>query len=317
MPVLAALLAAAPALAPAEPLPAPVAEASNEDSAALPDPVRAVIEEAIASGDASAVAAVVRFAIAAHPAAEDEIKALHDGFRARLAERQEAEAAERRQQLARASFLENWDGNVELGASVSTGSTDNLGLFAAVRAQRGGIDWSHRFAARAEIQETNGKRTVERMSAEWQPRMQLGNRFYGFGIAQAERDPFAGIDSRYTLGGGAGYTLVGGNGVKLELEGGATLRHADLTDGTQRAGIAGRASADFTWRLSDTLSLRQTGAIFFEQGNGSGTALTALDASVLGPLRLRLSHELRFENNRVQQRDATSTTSRATFVYDF
>lgn len=284
---------------------------------ALPDSVRAVLDQAFASGDAAAADAVVRFAIAAHPAAEAEIRALHRQFLAQVTERQQRQAAERRERLAEASLLEQWDGSVEVGASRSTGATDSLGFFGAVGLQRTGVDWSHRLSGRAEIQETDGRRTAERFSAEWQPRLKLGERLYGFGIARLERDPFVGIDARYSAGLGAGYSLIAQEGLRLELEGGAAYRGTELREAGDRSSMSGRASVDLAWRLSDALELKQTGALYFDRDAGSGTAMTALDAALVGPLRLRLSYELRFEKDLLRQLDSTSTGSRATLVYSF
>ena len=108
--------------------------------ATLPPDVRAVVKAAIASGDAPAVAAVVRFTIAAHPDAEAEVRALHRAFLDQRTAENQRQEAERRQQLAEAGPLDNWDGQVELGAVRATGSSDHLGLFASLAGQRTGID---------------------------------------------------------------------------------------------------------------------------------------------------------------------------------
>jgi len=296
---------------------APDTGAAETNAIALPPAVRSVIDQAIASGDAAAVETIVRFSVAAHPEAEAEIRALHRIFQARLTERQQQEADARRASLAQASPLEHWDGNIEFGASRSTGTTDSLGLFGALRLERRGIDWNHRVAARAEIQETEGRRTAERLSFEWQPRLKLDDRLYAFGIVQAERDPFVGFDARYSLGLGAGYSLIDERRLRLEVEGGAAYRQLDLPIAPDRSSVSGRASLDLTWRLAQALELKQTASVFLDGDTGSGTSTTALDAALVGPLRLRLSYEMRFENDVLRQVDTTSTGSRATVVYQF
>ncbi len=285
--------------------------------AALPADVRAVVEAAIASGDAGAINAVVRFTIAAHPGAEAEVRALHRAFLDRRTAEARRQESERLEQLAEAGVLDNWDGQVEVGAVRATGSSDHLGLFAALTGQRTGIDWSHRLEARAELQESQGVRTVERIGASWQPRRKFGDRIYGYGLAQYERDPFVGFDGRYTAALGAGYRLVQGRDLRLELEGGPSFRSIDSTTGEDYSSLGARASLDFAWKVAPAVEVKQTGTLTVEELNGSGRATTSLDSRLLGPLRMRLSYELRYEEDALRNIEKLDTTSRATLVVDF
>ncbi len=293
----------------------PTLEAPREPM--LPPAVRAVIDQATASGDASAVAAVVRFAIAAHPAARDEIEALHSGFLAARAASEQAQQAERRAELARSGLFDHWQGQAELGAVRATGSSDHLGLFAALSGKREGIAWSHRLDGRIEIQESNGVRTVDRASGRWQPRRQFGTRTYAYGLAQFERDPLVSVDARYTAALGAGYRLVGERNLQVEIEGGPAFRHTDVRAGDPFGSLAGRASLDLTWRVAPRVSLKQTGTLFIDRDNGNGQAVTALDTRLLGPLSMRLSYDVRYEEDVLRGIDRLDTTSRATLIVGF
>lgn len=302
--MLLALLASTPTLeAPREPV--------------LPEPVRAVIEQAVSSGDAPAVAAVVRFAIAAHPTAREEIEAIHGAFLQAKAEAERNLQAERRADLARSSPLVHWDGQAELGAVRATGSSDHLGLFASLSGRREGIAWSHRLDGRIEIQESNGVRTVDRASGRWQPRRQFGPRSYAYGLAQFERDPLVGVDARYTTALGAGYRLVGERDLQIEVEGGPAFRHTDVRDGDPFGSLAARASLDLTWRVAPRVSLKQTGTLFIDRDNGNGQAVTSLDTRLLGPFSMRLSYDVRYEEDVLRSIDRLDTTSRATLIVGF
>jgi putative salt-induced outer membrane protein len=286
-------------------------------AAPLPPDVRAVVEAAIASGDVAAINAVVRFTVAAHPDAQAEVRALHRTFLDARAAETERQEAERLEKLAASGPLDNWDGQVELGAVRATGSGDHLGLFAALNGQRTGIDWTHRLEARAELQESQGVRTVERIGASWKPRRRFGERLYGYGLAQYERDPFVGFDGRYTAALGAGYRLVQGRDLRLELEGGPSFRSIDSTTGQDYSSLGGRASLDFAWKVAPTVEIKQSGTLTVEELNGSGRATTSLDSRLLGPLRMRLSYELRYEEDVLRSIEKLDTTSRATLVVDF
>jgi putative salt-induced outer membrane protein len=311
----ALLFLSAAIAAPANPAP-PVAPAPAA-VAALPPEVRAVIDAALASGDRQAIAAVMRFASVAHPGAAAEIQALERDFLARAAARDAEQAAAQRARIASAGPLREWDGQIELGGSRATGSTDSLGLYGALSGRRTGIQWIHQLNARAEIQENGGRRTAERAGASWQARRLIDPRFYLFGLAQYEHDPFIGFDSRYTAGLGAGYSVLDRPSVHVELEGGPAFRATDARRLDDFSSLAARASLAFSWKIAPALEFKQNGSLFLDSDNGTGQALSALDASVIGPLRLRLSYEVRFERDILRDVRSLDTTSRATLVYGF
>jgi len=284
---------------------------------ALPPDVRAVIDAALASGDRQAVAAVMRFAAVAHPGAAAEIRAIEQNFLASVAAHDAEQAAAQRARIASAGPLQLWDGQIELGGSRATGSTDSLGLYGALTARRTGVQWVHQLNARAEIQENGGRRTAERAGASWQARRLIHPRFYLFGLAQYEHDPFIGFDSRYSAGLGAGYSILDRPSLHVELEGGPAFRATDARRREDFSSVAARASLAFSWKIAPALEFKQNGSLFLDSDNGTGQALSALDASVIGPLRLRLSYEVRFERDILRDVRSLDTTSRATLVYGF
>jgi putative salt-induced outer membrane protein len=210
-------------------------------------------------------------------------------------------------------MFEHWTGQVELGASRSTGRTNSLGVLGGVTLERQGVDWRHRLNARAELQETNDVRSTQRVTLSWEPRRALGERLYAVGTAQYDHDPILGFDSRFTLGLGGGYQLIASEGARLDLEGGPAIRREDPVAGDPTSSIAARASADLRWKIRPTLELRQTGTFYLEDGNRTGRALTALDTNLFGDLGLRLSYELRYERAGAGA-GFLDTTSRATIV---
>ena len=317
MPLPLLLLAAATAPTPSDQPAAATPVAASPQAGALPSGVRAVIDAAVASGDRQAVAAITRYAALAHPAAAAEIGAIETRFLTDAAARDAERDAARRARIAAAGPLREWDGQVELGGSRATGSTDSLGLYGALSARRTGLQWVHQIAARAEIQETEGRRTAERANASLQSRRLVDPRLYLFGIAQYERDPFIGFDSRYTAGVGAGYSVLDRPALHVELEGGPAWRATDARGRDDFSSVAVRASLAFRWKIAPTLEFKQNGAVFLDRDNGTGQALSALDASVIGPLRVRLSYELRFERDILRDVRSLDTTSRATLVYGF
>ena len=298
-------------------IPASAAAVQTDPQHQLPEGVRAMIVAAIAGGDAKAVETVVRLAKETHGHAAHEIDRLHEGFQSQLAENRELEERKRAEVLAEASLLDAWKGQVEFGASRSTGNTSNLGVYAALGFDREGLLWRHKLSARADLQETNGVTSSERLLASWQPRYNVDDGFYAYGIAEYEYDRFQGYDNRYTLGGGGGFAVIATPTTKLDLEGGPALRHTDYMEGPPATNIAARASLNFSWAITPTLEFKQNSSLYYEPGDSSASALSVVDAQLLGPIKARFSHDVRYESDAPPGTDPVNTQSRATLVYSF
>lgn len=283
----------------------------------LADGVRAMIDAAIASGDAKAIETVIGLARATNPQASAAIDAIEGTYRASLAEAKADAARAQEKRLTEAGIFENWTGQVELGASRSTGNTRNFGLYGGVDLAREGLHWRHKLAGRADVQETNGVTTTQRVQASWQPNYKFDERLYAYGLAQYEYDPLLGYSNRYTAGGGVGFGVLRDERAKLDFEGGPALRYTDLADDGASSTLAARASLNFRWQITPTLELKQTGAFYHEAGANSANASTTLDTRLLGSLKVRFSYNLLYEGNAPTKAKSVDTLSRATLVYSF
>lgn len=283
----------------------------------LPAPVRAMIDAAIAGDDPNAVDTVVALARQLHPDADGEIDGLHSDYRTARARRDRAAAEARLAALAGSSAFDHWAGQLEFGASRSTGNSRTFGLYAAGIANREGIDWRHKLNLRADIQESQDVRTTQRVLASWQPNYKVTDRLYAYGLGQYEHDRFLGYDHRGTLGGGIGYGVIARSDMTLDFEGGPALRYTAPGDGENQTALAGRASLAFAWKIAPTLTFKQDSALFLEPGDRSLSATTALDTKLFGPLKARFSYNLQYERDAPPGVDPLDTLSRATIVYSF
>ena len=294
-----------------------LAQAPADAPLKLPDGVRAMIEAAISSGDGKTIETILKLARETHPFAGGEIDEIQQRWRLRVAEGEAVRKQEREKALARASMLDNWTGQIELGASRSTGRSSYLGFFGSAGFNREGLRWRHKLEGRAEIQEGRNVTNTERYVASWQPHYKWGPRLYGYGLAQFESDRIQGYDGRYTLSGGLGYGVLTGGDARLDIEGGPAFRHLDPVILPSESSLAARASINFRWAVTPTLEVKQTSALYFEDGQSSANALTTIDAKLLGPLKARFSYDLRYEDRLGSGGSTLDTLSRATLVYSF
>lgn len=284
---------------------------------ALPIDVRLMIETAIAANNVEAARHVIAVARKVAPRGDRDIDAIEKRWRDRLAAKASEEEAMRIARLRNAGPFDIWSGNAEVGGFRSTGTSSNVGAFAAVDLERATIDWSHKLIASADIQQTNGETSAERILASWQPNYRFSKQAYSFGIAQYERDPFAGYDARATLGVGMGYRPVNMANLTLEIEGGPAFRHTIPIEGNERTHLVGRGSFNIQWQTTPTLKLSQQTAVFLESNSSNAVATTAIDAKLIGKLRSRLSYNVQYEGNTPPGTNALNTQSRVTFLYGF
>lgn len=291
--------------------------ASAASTAPLDPGIRKMIETAIAKGNSATIASVFAVARQAAPEAKQEIDEREQAWRAQVAVQTAQAKEEQIEKLRTASALSNWKGEIEAGASRSTGTSSSFGMLGALDLKREGVNWTHKLSARADVQSTNGETTTERVFAAWQPNYRFQERTYAYGLAQYEHDTFAGYDNRYTLGGGLGYKAFDGARLKLDIEGGPALRRIDEVDGTAHSRVAGRGSLNLNWRVTPTLSLTQNTAVYVEGADGNVVANTALDTKLIGNLKARFSYNVQYERNPPIGTAELNTQSRATFVYSF
>ncbi|WP_086608861.1 DUF481 domain-containing protein [Erythrobacter donghaensis] len=295
--------------------------------AELPEPVRAMIDAAVATGDPAKVRTVADLARQTNPTETAEIDALVAAFETDLAARKAAEAEAQRAALRKADLFDNWNGKGELGGFRATGNTNNTGVTASLSLNREGIDWRHRFTARVDYQRTGGVTTREQFLARYEPNVNVSDRFYVYALAQYERDRFQGFEGRYAISGGMGYQALKKDDVQLSVKAGPAYRVTEFVDGRSESRIAGLVALDFDWNITDRLKLTQDTNAVAETG-GSAVAIidsrntsidfvTGLDAAIAKKLKARISYAIEYDSNPPPGAVQTDTLSRITLIYDF
>ena len=316
-----------PAIVPVDPVPVIMLRAPARPSplflnlppppTELPQPVRDLAKAAFDARDDEALKSIFKLARRTNPRAGAQIEALEARYAAERAEELARNAREKAEKLAAASLLEYWKGEVELGGSRSTGNTDSIAVYGAVRFEREGLKWRHLINGRIDFQRSDGDTTADRWKFSWQPNYKASEAVFIYGLGQYERDRFLGFHNRYTLSAGVGWTLISSPETKLSIQGGPAGRYTDYVDKGARVTGAGRASLAFRWQISPTLSLSQDAAVYLEEGDRSATSITTLETRLIGALKARMSYDVQYEEGNADGRKPLDTTSRATLVYSF
>ncbi|MGK2911760.1 MAG: DUF481 domain-containing protein [Sphingobium sp.] len=309
----AAMLAPQPAFAAVAPAP-PAARSPAPPP--LAEPVRKMLEAAIASGNEGDISAVSKIAQQTNPQAKAEIAAMVNQHRT-------AVEAARQEKLSDPRVLALWDGRGELGGFLSTGSTEEIGISAGLSLQRQSLKWLHKIQGSADYRRANGETSRERFVGSYEGRYQFDPKGYAYALAQYERDPFLGYDSRYTTSLGVGYRVVQNKRMDLSVNVGPSFRVSDYTledldlASQSETKLGARSSYDLAWKLTPALTFRQNGSAYLEDELKSANLLTSLDARLISKLTARLSYNVQREADTVLTDGRTDTLSKVTLVYDF
>ncbi|MEM9310992.1 MAG: DUF481 domain-containing protein [Pseudomonadota bacterium] len=282
----------------------------------IPDPVRAMIEAAIETGDEETVRTVIDLAKTTNPDDVAQLDALLASFENDRALAKAAEEAAAQQEMRSAGFFDNWTGQGELGAFTSTGNAENTGITASLNLTREGINWRHKLSGRADYQETDGVATREQFLAAYEPNLKITDRLFAYALAQYERDRFQGFSARYSASGGLGYDVLT-DGPTLSVKAGPAWRRTELTTGASTSNLAGLAALDFDWAISDSLSFTQDASALVQSGSSTFISDTGFQAAISDALSVRLSYTLEHDTDPPLGAVKTDTLSRITILYDF
>ncbi len=295
--------------------------------AELPEAVKAMIEAAIETGDPAKVKTVVDLAKQTNPDDTDAINSLHRAFQDHQAELSRAEALKAEEAIRSAGLFDRWSGRGEIGAFRSTGNSDNVGLAAGLQLERKGIDWTHKLRASADYQRSNGRTSREKFFAAYEPRLQVSDRLFTYGLAQFDRDRFQGFDERYAVSAGLGYRVVDNSDLDFSIKAGPTLRHTDYIFAEDESRVAALVGLDFDWRITDRLTLTQdTNAVaeaggqavaIIDSSNTTLNLITGLDAKVSDRLSTRFTYTFDYVSDPPPGAVSSDTLSRFTLVYGF
>ncbi len=284
--------------------------------AEIPDPVRAMIDAAIATGDEATVRTVIDLAKSTNPDDGEELDAIFADYETSLAAIAEVEGAAKEAEIRSAGLFQNWSGKGELGAFNSTGNAENTGITASLALKREGVNWRHKLSGRADYQEANGITTREQFLAAYEANLKLSERLYAYGLVQYERDRFQGFAARYAASGGLGYDVLV-DGPTLSIKAGPAWRRTDLTDGTSTSSMAALAALDFDWQLAESIAFTQDASALIQSGSSTYISETGLQAGISDDLSVRLSYAFEVDTDPPPGAVNTDTLSRITIIYDF
>lgn len=278
--------------------------------AALPAQLRGMLDAAIAGGNPGEIEVLAKYLKQASPADATEVDQAIAAHRARV------EAA-RIERLTNQKLTEGWKGEGQLGASHNTGNSSSVGLSAGINLNKEELHWRHHLRLLVDYQRTNGVTSRNQWLASWEPNFKFSDRLYASGLAQFERDRFAGFSQRITLSGGLGYKLIASPALTIDVKGGPAWRRTDNLGQGPTSSLTALGGLAAAWRIAPGLTLTQDESALYASDNTNISSVSALTAKLTGKLSARMSVQETTNTNPPAGFRHTDTLSRMTLVYGF
>lgn len=273
----------------------------------IPKPIEAMLQAA-KPAELAAVQSVAKRAAPGHAAQIDAL----------AAELVAKWAAQSQGKLEQGGLLDGWEGEGALGGSFLAGNTDQLSFSTSLAFKKRSRRWEHELDLSFDYLESNGKTRRERIYAGYSGKFDLSEQaFFSIGLLSFERDPFSGLDYRFTESLGAGYRLAKGKEFSWTVEGGPALRQTAFTDGREKSELDILGQTDLRWKPAANIALTQRTGFLASQGSNSLYSKSAATASISGGLSARLSLDILHESEPPTGREQTDTITRASIVYGF
>src|SRR3546814_20491154 len=93
-----------------------------------------------------------------------------------------------------------------------------FGVSGSLTLTRQGLHWRNVLRAHADYRRANGETSQEHFLFAYEPRVQINDKAFTYGLVQYERDPIIGFDNRYTPSAGLGYDYIRNDRMRLSLD---------------------------------------------------------------------------------------------------
>jgi putative salt-induced outer membrane protein len=280
-------------------------------SGAIAAPVPPETERLIRAASPAQIDIVAAVAKTANPNSVAEIDALVASIKADAAEM-------RRQRLATQGFFTGWAGEGQVGASLTSGNSEDTAINVGIALNRDGLNWKHNFNAIADFQSADGETTREAYRVGYQLDYKISNLWYAYGLFQWERDRFAQLDRRFTESLGIGYNILTMAPLTLVVDGGVALRQTQyIVPDEEESDVAGRVTARLAWDIRPGLRFTEEAGGLFGATTTTLFSRSAVTVSITGALSARGSFDVNYESEPPPGAESTDTITRFALVYAF
>ncbi|ABE54375.1 protein of unknown function DUF481 [Shewanella denitrificans OS217] len=227
---------------------------------------------------------------------------------------------------AGSSFVEGDDilaGEVELGATLTTGNTDTSSFKGRLALKHELGNWENQYLLEGLYKEDTETVTAKRYIVGAQGDYLIDHDSYIFSNMNYEVDPFTGYEYSFTAASGYGHKFINDDRTKLKAEIGPGFIYQKL-DSTLAAiegydtdkSVVAHAVINFETKLGDSSKFGQK--LVMDMGEKiDARSETSLTANIVGALAMKFAVIVRYNSNPLDSKTSTDTETNMTLLYAF
>jgi putative salt-induced outer membrane protein len=300
-------------------------------TAATPPGLEDMLKTAVAKGDEAAFDTMVAMALETWPSSRVDILTVASGIQANwlsASYRQEVASAEQAaieaEKKSRARgiiwYLDPslWNVTAQLGASTSTGDTDEQSIAFGLAMSREFDKWEHDINLDFDFARSRSTTTRRRLQARLNTLYKAWEGIYVANYLEVDFNRFSGFDYRVLDSLGLGTQLLKSDRQSLRLEGGPGVRFNKFEDtGETSTEFLGRVSSTYELKLTDNIDFKDQASAIFGTGSFTFDNRASLSAQINTSLAARLSFQVQYDSDAPVASAPWDTITRATLVYKF
>jgi putative salt-induced outer membrane protein len=214
-----------------------------------------------------------------------------------------------------------WENEGELGYASASGNTDTTTATARLASDREGEQLALHLLAEGRYSTEEGETTSERAHGRFQLDYNFSSRTYGFALAEATNDRFAGYEPRLQESLGAGRKFfVNREDLNWRVEGGPALRQEWKTNDSYENSVNARLRTLAEWHFGENSSLSEE-LIWTPSLQDSDNYLimneTALRLRINSRLALKTSVRVEHDSEPPEGNETTDVWTTTSLLYSF
>lgn len=300
-------------------------------AAAPPAGLEDMLKTAAAKGDERAFNTMLAMALETWPADRVDILTtangvqenwLTTGYRQEVADAAQAIVAAEKKSRDRGIiwYLDPslWNVTAQLGASTSTGDTDEQSVALGLTMSRDFEKWEHDINLDFDFARSRGTTTRRRILARFNTIYKAWDTVYVANYLEADVNRFSGFDYRVIDSLGLGTRLLKTDRQSLRLEGGPGVRFNKLeATGATSTEFLGRVSSTYELKLTDNIDFKDQASAIFGTGSFTFDNRASIGAQINSSLAARLAFQVQYDSDSPAGAASWDTLTRATLVYKF
>lgn len=210
-----------------------------------------------------------------------------------------------------------WASEIELGAVVTTGNTDQQNFKLRAGITRDSEQFKHTAHVDGLRSSEDSVVTAQKYYMYYQADYKLEGDHSLFGRVAYEDDKFSGFDYQTDFTLGYSRLLMDRDNMNLRGSVGVGARRSELTTGATKSEFLTRLALNYEWQVSESSKFTQLLAAEIGAESTITRSESALQASVAGNLALKVALNIKNQSEVPVGQEKTDTETSVTLVYSF